>query len=86
MEGSAMEKIQEMVSAISEAAAVYADEHGIENNDVMNALAHVYVIYGFALKKNDVDQQVLKDALVGCVSQSCDFLMEANDYEYAEEA
>lgn len=79
-----MEKIHEMVAAISEAAAVYADEHGIENNDVMNALAHVYVIYGFALKKNDVDQQVLKDALVGCVSESCNLMMEA--LRNAEEA
>jgi hypothetical protein len=78
-----MDKIQEMVSAIAEAAAVYADEHGVENNDVMNALAHVYVIYGFALKKNDVDHQVLKDALVRCVEESCDFLKEAyaNDQE-----
>ena len=79
-----MEKIQEMVSAISEAAAVYADEHGIENNDVMTALAHVYVICGFALKKNDVDQHVLKDALVGCVSESCDHMIEVS--ANAEEA
>jgi hypothetical protein len=78
-----MDKIQEMVSAISEAAAVYADKHGIENNYVINALANVYVIYGFALKKNDIDWQVLKDALVRCVEESCDIMMEGLDAKEA---
>ena len=71
-----MDEIQEMVAAMAKYAATYADEHKVDNNDVMNALAHLYVIYGFTVKKEDVDQQVLKDALIKCVEESCDIMME----------
>lgn len=73
-----MDKIQEMVKTMSEAAAKYADKHKLDNNEVMNALAHLYVIYGFAVKKDDVDYLVLKDALVECVEASCNIMMEAD--------
>ena len=73
-----MEKVQEMVAAMCEAATTYGAEHGLTINEVMNALAHTYVIYGFAVKKDDADQQVFKDALVECVSVSCDHMMEVN--------
>ena len=73
-----MEKIQEMVKAMSEAAAKYADKHKLDNNEVMNALAHLYVIFGFTVKKDDADPQVLKDALVECVEASCDIMMKAD--------
>ena len=73
-----MDKIQEMVAAMSEAAAQYAVEHGLDNNEVMNALAHLYVIFGFTVKKEDTDPQVLKDALVECVEASCDIMMGAD--------
>lgn len=73
-----MEKIREMVSAMSEVAATYGSEHGLDNNEVMNALAHLYVIYGFTVKKDDADPQVLKDALVECVEASCNIMMKAD--------
>lgn len=72
-----MEKIQEMVEAMAKAATKYREEHDLTNNDVMNALAHTYAIYGFTVKKDDADPQVLKDALVKCVAESCDVMMEA---------
>ena len=73
-----MDKVQAMVAAMCEAATTYGIEHYMDNNEVMNALAHTYVIFGFTIKKENVDQQVLKDALVECVSEACDRLMEVN--------
>ena len=81
-----MEKIQEMVAAMIEAAAEYADEHKLDNNEVMNALAHTYVIYGFTFQKKGIHPQIMKSAIVGCVAKSCDHMIEANDYVYDEEA
>lgn len=79
-----MDKVQAMVAAMCEAAATYGAEHGMENGDVMSALAHTYVIYGFAVRKKDADPQVVSAALVECVSKSCDHMMEVKDN--AEEA
>ena len=73
-----MDKVQEMVNAMCEAATTYGLEHGVDNNEIMNALAHTYVIFGFSLRKNDVHQQTLKDALVNCVAESCDRIIEVS--------
>ncbi len=73
-----MDKVQAMVAAMCEAAAKYGAEHGMENGDAVTALAHTYVIYGFAVRKKDADQQVVSAALVECVSKSCDHMMEVN--------
>ena len=79
-----MEKIHEMVAAMCDAAASYADEHKLDNNEVMNALAQTYVVCGFAFQKKGIHLQVMKDALVGCVSESCDHMIEVS--ANAEEA
>ena len=79
-----MDKVQAMVAAMCEAATAYSAEHDVENVDVMSALAHTYVIYGFAVRKKDADPQVVSAALVECVSKSCDHMMEVKDN--AEEA
>ena len=73
-----MEKIQEMVRAMAKAATEYREEHDLTNSDVMNALAHTYVIYGFTVKNENTSDKVLKDALVVLVSSSCDFMMEVS--------
>ena len=73
-----MDKIQEMVAAMAAAAAEYADKHKLDNNEVMNALAHTYVIYGFTVQKKGIHSQLMKSALVECVAKSCDFMMEVN--------
>ena len=76
-----MDKVQAMVAAMCEAATTYGIEHDMDNNEVMNALAHTYVIFGFTIKKENVDHQFLKDALVECVSSSCDRMMGAHANE-----
>lgn len=81
-----MDEIQKMVSAMIEAAVDYAGEHKLDNNEVMNALAHTYVIFGFTVQKKGIHSQLMKSALVSCVAESCDRMIEANDYEYDEEA
>lgn len=70
-----MEKIHEMVAAMCTAATAYGAEHDLNLNEVMNALAHTYVIFGFTVKKDDVTPQLMKAALVDCVSESCDHMM-----------
>jgi hypothetical protein len=71
-----MDKVQAMVAVMCEAATAYGAENGMENADIVTALAHTYVIYGFAVRKKDADQQVVSAALVECVSKSCDHMME----------
>ncbi len=78
-----MEKIQNMSEALLNFAAEYAATHGVDNNEVLNSLAHTYSIYGFAVKKDDVDGKVLKADLIGCLSASCDRLIEVNDDQKA---
>ncbi len=70
-----MEKIQEMVAAMCDAAASYADEHKLDNNEVMNALAQTYVIYGFTVRSEGASDDFFKTSLVECVTKSCDHLI-----------
>ena len=78
-----MEKIQNMSEALLNFAVEYAAAHNVENNDVLNSLAHTYSIYGFSVKRDDVDGEVLKAGLIGCLAASCDHLIEVNDDEEA---
>lgn len=73
-----MEKIQGMAAAMLDFAAEYAAKHEIDNHETMSALAHTYVIYGFIVKKDDADQQVLKAAMIECVTASVDHMIEVS--------
>ena len=73
-----MEKIQEMVAAMCDAATAYGAENGLTVNETITALAHTYVIFGFSVKKEDLSAEAMKDALVECVSASCDNMIEVS--------
>lgn len=74
-----MEKIQGLAAAILNNVTEHAHAHGLSNNEVMNALAHAYVIYGFTVKKDDTSVDELKTALVGCVVASADHMAEVQN-------
>lgn len=65
-----MEKINGMTNALAEFVTDYADTHDLTFNDAMNALAQIYVIYGFALKAENVTDDNMGETLVYCVEQS----------------
>jgi len=71
-----MEKTRGLAEAMLDFAAEYAAKHELDNNETMSALAHTYVIYGFAVKKDDADPQVFKTAMIECVTASLDRMME----------
>lgn len=73
-----MEKVQAMTEAMCDAATEYGAKHGLNAGELLNALAHTYVIYGFSAKKENVNPQVLKDELVKCVAESCDRMIEVS--------
>lgn len=76
-----MDDVQKMTKALLDCAEAYATENGLESGDAMTALAHAYVIYGFAVKKDDATDQAMRDALIGFVTLSADHMMEATSEE-----
>ena len=78
-----MEKTNGLTNAISEFVTEYADTNDMTFNEVMNALAHTYVIYGFALKAPNVTDDTMEESLVTCVKQSIGVLRGMRDAEKA---
>lgn len=74
-----MEKVQGLAAAILTLVTEHAHTNGLNNNEVMNALAHSYVIYGFTVKIEGGSNEALKEALVGCVAASCDHMAAAHN-------
>lgn len=78
-----MEKIQSLAAATLNFVTDYAHENGMTNQQVMNALAHIYVIYGFTVKLEDSSDETMKTALVGCVVAAADHMMTMDRNEKA---
>lgn len=76
-----MNDVQKMTKALLDCAEAYATENGLESGDAMTSLAHAYVIYGFAVKKDEASDQDMRDALIGFVTMSADHMMEATSEE-----
>jgi hypothetical protein len=76
-----MDDTQKMTKALLDFAEAYATENDLDSGDAIAAMAHAYVIYGFALKKDDATDQAMRDALVGFVTLSADHMMEATSEE-----
>jgi hypothetical protein len=87
MEGSAMdrsEKIDEMTQAVAGFATGYAEQNGLTNGDIMDALGRLYVTYGFTVKTETITNEALAESLVGFVDAACNLMVEA--LRHAEEA
>lgn len=65
-----MEKINDMTNAFVEFVTEYSDTQGGSFNNTMNALAQTFVIYGFALKAENVTDDHMSETLVYCVEKS----------------
>lgn len=72
-----MDDVQKMTKALLDCAKAYATENGLESGDAMTALAHAYVIYGFAVKKDGTSNDKMRDALIDFVTASADHMVEA---------
>ena len=72
-----MNDAQGMTKALLDYADAYAKEKDLESADVLTALAHGYVIYGFSVKKDDTSGDKMREALIGFVTASADHMMEA---------
>ena len=78
-----MEKIMDMSAAMLDFVSNYADDNGVSSAEALASLAHTYVIYGFAVKKDDTSGEVLKAAMVDCLVASADHMMEMKTDEKA---
>lgn len=72
-----MNDTQGMTKAVLEFAEAYATKNGLESADVLTALAHSYVIYGFSVKKDDTSDEKMREALIGFVTSSADHMIGA---------
>lgn len=70
-----------MTKALLDFAEAYAAEKGLETPDVLTALAHGYVIYGFSVKKDDTSDEKMREALIGFVTSSADHMIGAINEE-----
>jgi len=64
-----MEKINGMTNALAEFVTDYCDTHDLTFNDAMNALSHLFVIYGFAFKAEGVTDNDMEASLKHCIDQ-----------------
>lgn len=78
-----MEKVQGLAAATLTFVTDYAHENGITNQEIMNALAHIYVIYGFTVKLDDSSDEQMKAALIEAVTASADHMMTMDRNEKA---
>jgi hypothetical protein len=76
-----MDDVQKMTKALLDYAEAYVAKNGLESGDAITSLAHAYVIYGFAVKKDEASDQSMRDALIGFVTLSADHMMEATSEE-----
>lgn len=78
-----MEKIMDMSAALLDFVSNYADDNGVSSAEALASLAHTYVIYGFAVKKDDTTNAEMKEFLVGYATLSADHMMEMKTDEKA---
>ena len=78
-----MEKIQSLAAATLNFVTGHAHEHGMTNTEIMNALAHIYVIYGFTVKLEDNSDEQMKATLIEAVAACADHMMTMDRNEKA---
>jgi hypothetical protein len=64
-----MDKINGLTNALAEFVTEYCDTHDLTFNEAMNALSHLFVIYGFALKAEGVTDDAMEASLKHCIDQ-----------------
>jgi hypothetical protein len=67
--GINMERINGLTNALAEFITDYCDTHDLTFNEAMNALSHLFVIYGFALKAEGVSDDAMEVSLKHCIEQ-----------------
>lgn len=78
-----MDKIMNMSDALLSFVAQYAEDNGLNNSEVLSSMSHTYVIYGFAVKKDENSLQSMRDDLVKCVTASADHMVEVSSEQEA---
>ena len=78
-----MDKIMNMSEALLSFVAQYAEDNGLNNSEVLSSMAHTYVIYGFAVRKDDHSLQSMRDDLVKFVTASADHMIEVSSEQEA---
>lgn len=78
-----MEKINGLTNALAEFVEEYAEVHDLTITEVMNAMAHIYVIYGFALKSDNVTEEQMGTTLVEVVEIAIQFMRALKNAEEA---
>ena len=78
-----MDKIMNMSDALLSFVAQYAEDNGLNNSEVLSSISHTYVIYGFAVKKDEHSLQSMRDDLVKCVTASADHMVEVSSEQEA---
>ena len=64
-----MDRINGLTNALAEFVTEYCDTHDLTFTEAMNALSHLFVIYGFALKAEDVTDDAMEASLKHCIAQ-----------------
>lgn len=64
-----MDRINGLTNALAEFVTEYCDTHDLTFTEAMNALSHLFVIYGFALKAEGVTDDDMEASLKHCIDQ-----------------
>jgi len=68
---------QEMTKALLDFVGTYAEQKGLSSADILTALAHGYVIYGFSVKQDNTSYDTMRDALISFVTNAADHMIGA---------
>lgn len=78
-----MDKINGLTNALAEFVTDYCDTHDLTFNDAMNALSHLFVIYGFALRTEGVTDNDMETSLKHCIDQDIKAIRRMRDAKEA---
>jgi hypothetical protein len=78
-----MDRINGLTNALAEFVTEYCDTHDLTFTEAMNALSHLFVIYGFALKAEGVTDDDMEASLKHCIAQDIKAIREMRDAQEA---
>lgn len=78
-----MDRINGLTNALAEFVTEYCDTHDLTFTEAMNALSHLFVIYGFALKAENVTDDDMETSLKHCIDQDIKAIRGMRDAEEA---
>ena len=78
-----MDRINGLTNALAEFVTEYCETHDLTLTEAINALSHLFVIYGYAFKAEGVSDDAMEASLKHCIDQDIKAIRGMRDAEEA---